>query len=68
MIYGIITAAGIVVYTLGPWPAGSMDQCVAGADTLRTLNTEKIESHDLKIWCAEFDAPPILGARLSPIN
>ncbi len=66
MIYGIITAAGIVIYTLGPWPSGSLDACREQATAILAQNPEKAREHDLRAWCGEYADRPALGTELAP--
>lgn len=66
MIYSIITMAGLVIYTLGPWPAGSLDQCLAGATEIIQQNPKTVMDKKIDAWCAKYDERPKLGERLSP--
>jgi hypothetical protein len=66
MIYAVITAAGIVIATIGPWPDGSLDRCSAEAAKRPAMAPEVVAEHDLKFWCGEYAQRPELGAPLLP--
>lgn len=65
MIFSIITAAGVVIYTMGPWPTGALQTCHDKAAEIAMQNSETAVRRQLKFWCAEFSQKPELGQHLA---